>query len=59
VSVVVYTKWPEMTEDRVISDLRDKQLIVTLYVKQSVYTVHIGKLRYTICQTVGLHSTYR
>jgi len=45
VSVVVYTKWPEMTEDRVISDLRDKQLIVTLYVKQSVYTVHIGKLR--------------
>lgn len=43
VSVVVYSKWPHITKEHVIVDLRDKQLQVTLHVKQSVYTAHIGK----------------
>lgn len=43
VSVVVYSKWPQITREHVIVDLRDKQLQVTLHVKQSVYTAHIGK----------------
>ncbi|KAL4233441.1 Cytochrome b5 reductase 4 [Mactra antiquata] len=41
VSVVVYTKWTEMKDEFVVIDKGDKSLLVTLYIQQSIFYVHI------------------
>jgi len=48
VSVIVYTKWPTLTEEAVMVDLHGTTLLLTLYIQQAVYTVHIGRPVYTV-----------
>ena len=43
VSLVVYSKWPAMREDLVIVDRAGKEIHLTLYLKTTVYHVHIGQ----------------
>lgn len=41
VSVVVYTKWPEVKQDHVIVDRSDRTLTLTVHIRDSVYTAHL------------------
>ncbi|XP_052809804.1 cytochrome b5 reductase 4-like isoform X2 [Mya arenaria] len=41
VSVIVYTKCPEISQDDIIVDIQGRTLLASMHIKQSVYTAHI------------------